>query len=78
MAIKKALPVKGLFSKYRMMNHPEHFFDVDYQINGQDYTVIGSFGPNGAGPNQYDDDIYVILAGPIYGRSHSACPALCR
>ena len=43
-----------------------YFFDVDYEINGSDYTVIGSFGPNGVGPNQYDDDdVIIILAGPI-------------
>ena len=44
-------------------NH--YFFDIDYQINGLDYIVVGSFGPNGVGPNQYDsDDIILILDGP--------------
>ena len=43
-----------------------YFFDIDYQINGSDYIVIGSFGPNGVGPNAYDaDDIVIVLAGPI-------------
>ena len=42
-----------------------YFFDVDYKIGGSDYIVIGSFGPNGAGPNQYDgDDVIIILDGP--------------
>jgi general secretion pathway protein G len=39
-----------------------YFFDSDYDIDGQDFAVIGSFGPNGAGPNQYDsDDVLIIL-----------------
>lgn len=40
-----------------------YFFDPDYRINGTDFAVIGSFGPNGVGPNQYDsDDVIVILS----------------
>lgn len=38
------------------------FFDPDYKIDGEDHVVVGSFGPNGVGQNQYDaDDIVVIL-----------------
>ncbi|NIO11748.1 MAG: hypothetical protein GTO40_28485, partial [Deltaproteobacteria bacterium] len=40
----------------------DYFFDPDYEINGVDYPVVGSFGPNMAGQNQYDsDDIYIVL-----------------
>ena len=40
----------------------DYFFDPDYQINGVDYPVVGSFGPIMAGQNAYDsDDIYLIL-----------------
>jgi len=40
----------------------DYFFDPDYKINGVDYPVVGSFGPNMAGQNAYDtDDIYLIL-----------------
>jgi len=40
----------------------DYFFDPDYQINGVDYPVVGSFGPNMAGQNAYDsDDIYLVL-----------------
>jgi general secretion pathway protein G len=39
-----------------------YFFDPDYLIDGKNHIVIGSFGPNGVGPNLYDsDDIYVLL-----------------
>ena len=34
----------------------DYFFDSDYNIDGMDYVVLGSFGPNGIGPNVYDDD----------------------
>jgi general secretion pathway protein G len=41
--------------------HP-YFYDSDYQAGGDNKVVIGSFGPNGVGPNLYDaDDIYKIL-----------------
>lgn len=39
-----------------------YFFDTDYDLDGdpaapnQWAVVIGSFGPNGLGPNLYDDD----------------------
>lgn len=33
-----------------------YFFDNDYKINEQWFAAIGSFGPNGVGPNNYDDD----------------------
>ena len=39
----------------------EYFMDEDYEIDGVDYTVIGSFGPNEVGPNVYDDDDIVII-----------------
>ena len=40
-----------------------YFFDPDYTIGGVSYAVIGSFGPNGVGPNQYDsDDVIIKLA----------------
>ena len=40
----------------------DYFFDPDYEINGVDYPVVGSFGPNMAGQNAYNsDDIYLIL-----------------
>jgi len=40
----------------------DYFFDPDYEINGVDYPVVGSFGPNMAGQNAYDtDDIYLVL-----------------
>lgn len=43
-----------------------YFFDVDYRIDGLDYIVIGSFGPNGVGQNLYDnDDIILVLDGPM-------------
>ncbi len=39
-----------------------YFFDSDYTVNGQKRVVIGSFGPNGVGPNVYDsDDVIKIL-----------------
>jgi general secretion pathway protein G len=34
----------------------DYFLDTDYQINGVNYIVLGSFGPNGVGQNLYDDD----------------------
>jgi prepilin-type N-terminal cleavage/methylation domain-containing protein len=41
--------------------HP-YFFDSDYLIDHENKAVIGSFGPNGIGPNVYDeDDILRIL-----------------
>jgi len=33
-----------------------YFFDTDYTVNGNDAVVLGSFGPNGVGPNLYDSD----------------------
>ena len=42
----------------------DYFFDPDYDIDGTDYAVLGSFGPNGVGRNVYDDDdIIIILSG---------------
>ena len=39
-----------------------YFFDPDYRILGIDRAVVGSFGPNQAGQNDYDaDDVYLIL-----------------
>jgi general secretion pathway protein G len=40
-----------------------YFFDQDYRIGGTDFAVLGSFGPNGTGPNQYDsDDVYIVIS----------------
>jgi hypothetical protein len=38
-----------------------YFLDEDYDIDGVDYVVIGSFGPNGVGPNNYDADNIIII-----------------
>ena len=38
-----------------------YFFDNDYDINGTDYVVIGSFGPNKVGPNLYDADDVILI-----------------
>jgi prepilin-type N-terminal cleavage/methylation domain-containing protein len=43
--------------------HP-YFMDYDYAIDGQDYVVIGSFGPNGVGQNVYDDDNIILIMTP--------------
>ncbi len=43
-------------------DHRVYFFDPDYLIDGVNHVVVGSFGPNGEGRNQYDsDDIYILL-----------------
>ena len=34
----------------------DYFFDTDYDVNGENHVVLGSFGLNGVGPNVYDDD----------------------
>jgi len=40
----------------------QYFFDPDYSIAGVMRPVVGSFGPNCQGRNQYDDDnIYIVL-----------------
>ena len=39
-----------------------YFFDPDYRVDGQNEVVLGSFGPNGVGRNQYDsDDVLLVL-----------------
>jgi len=38
-----------------------YFLDEDYELDGQTVTAIGSYGPNGAGKNQYDDDDIVLI-----------------
>lgn len=38
-----------------------YFFDNDYNINGTDHVVIGSFGPNKVGPNVYDADDVILI-----------------
>lgn len=39
-----------------------YFFDPDYQVAGATRAVVGSYGPNRVGPNNYDsDNIYVII-----------------
>ncbi|MFH0951691.1 MAG: type II secretion system protein GspG [Patescibacteria group bacterium] len=37
-----------------------YFFDTDYTIDGQPQAVVGSYGPNGEGLNDYDDDDIII------------------
>ena len=39
----------------------DYFFDNDYQIKGQVVVAIGSFGPNGVGPNNYDADNIILI-----------------
>jgi general secretion pathway protein G len=39
----------------------DYFFDPDYDVDGTDYAVLGSFGPNGVGPNVYDDDDIILI-----------------
>jgi general secretion pathway protein G len=40
----------------------DYFFDPDYNINGKNFAVVGSFGPNKVGKNLYDaDDIILLL-----------------
>lgn len=34
----------------------DYFLDTDYDVDGVDRAVLGSFGPNGVGQNVYDDD----------------------
>ena len=41
-------------------NNP-YFFDPDYTTDGAVRIVVGSFGPNGRGRNQYDEDDIIIL-----------------
>ena len=38
-----------------------YFFDEDYELNGTTVAAIGSYGPNGVGRNQYDDDDIVLI-----------------
>ena len=40
-------------------NH--YFFDPDYWYQGKNRVVVGSFGPNGIGPNVYDWDNIIVL-----------------
>lgn len=47
-------------------SYRKYFFDPDYLIKDKHGTtrnaiVIGSFGPNGKGPNMYDSDDIVVL-----------------
>ena len=40
-----------------------YFLDCDYKIDGDDHVVVGSFGPNKVGMNNYDsDNLYVIVS----------------
>jgi len=36
------------------------FFDPDYRLNGIEYVVVGSFGPNKIGQNLYDSDDVIL------------------
>jgi general secretion pathway protein G len=47
-------PYMGVMPKDPWGN--DYFYDSDYQINGENKVIIGSFGPNGVGPNLYDSD----------------------
>ena len=47
-------PYMGIMPKDPWGN--DYFYDSDYQVDGEDKVVIGSFGPNGVGPNVYDSD----------------------
>lgn len=38
-----------------------YFFDEDYTLNGKTVSAIGSYGPNGVGLNQYDEDDIVVV-----------------
>lgn len=39
-----------------------YFFDADYRVGSEWYSVVGSFGPNLGSRNGYDgDDIFVVL-----------------
>jgi len=39
----------------------DYFFDTDYAVGGRTAVVIGSYGPNGVGNNQYDsDDVFLL------------------
>jgi type II secretory pathway pseudopilin PulG len=39
------------------------FLDCDYNIDGVDYVMVGSFGPNKVGINVYDsDNLYVVVS----------------
>jgi len=39
-----------------------YFFDPDYRVDGIMRPAVGSFGPNGLGPNLYDaDDVYLTV-----------------
>ena len=40
----------------------DYWYDPDYKTDDGTKTVLGSYGPNGVGPNLYDaDDVYVVL-----------------
>ena len=40
-----------------------YFMDTDYNIDGTDFALLGSFGLNGVGQNLYDeDDVFFIIA----------------
>ena len=38
-----------------------YFFDEDYELDGKTVTAVGSYGQNGVGKNQYDDDDIVLV-----------------
>ncbi|GMR05167.1 MAG: hypothetical protein BMS9Abin23_1111 [Thermodesulfobacteriota bacterium] len=40
-----------------------YFMDYDYQIDGEWYAVVGSYGPNKQGLNMYDSDDIVVVVG---------------
>lgn len=40
-----------------------YFIDYDYKVDGEDFVVVGSSGPNKSGINTYDDDNLYIVVG---------------
>ena len=38
-----------------------YWLDEDYDLDGTTVTAIGSYGPNGEGLNDYDDDDIVVI-----------------
>ena len=38
-----------------------YWLDEDYEIDGTTVTAIGSYGPNGEGLNDYDDDDILVI-----------------
>jgi general secretion pathway protein G len=39
----------------------DYFFVPDYPVGGRSCAVVGSFGPNQRGKNEYDDDDVIVV-----------------